>query len=85
MKIKALLASNGIVVHIVGSVWMDGEGKKDIDFILCSVKSSESLRRKMRGILQPKYTSTTDWKGWFFYGTKWGDLDFFFEDNPYEK
>jgi len=58
-----------------------GKGKKtskhDIDILIPFEKFDTKLKNKLKEILHAKSVENTDWGGWYFNDTDFGDVDIF--------
>lgn len=65
-------------IKIIGSI---GRGMKtsyhDIDILIPNKKFDIVLKRKLTRLLTPSLIENTDWNGWYFHNTYFGDIDFF--------
>lgn len=83
IALKHYLKSNlNIESEIIGSLAEKFESNHDIDILISNPKDTIELRDKLIELLQPTRIVKTDWNGIFLYGTKFGNVDIFFERPP---
>ena len=71
-------------VKLIGSLGKGAhESKHDID-IHITCKQTDRLKNDLKLILRPEKVENTDWGGWYFHGTPFGDVDVFFTTKNFD-
>lgn len=82
-----LLAKNGIEAQLIGSLGRGENSTHDIDLFLpnSKLRKRRQLRGKLISILVPgAEIEETDWGGWFFHNSKFGNVDIFFSIRDFD-
>lgn len=79
-EIVELLYREGIRAVGIGSVATKGLSSHDIDILILDSFSPETLFRVERTLGEAQAWSDTDWGGYFYLQTKFGNVDVFFLD-----
>jgi len=79
-EIVGLLDKEGIRAVGIGSVASKGPSFHDIDILILDSFSPETLFRVERTLGEAQAWSDTDWGGYFYLQTKFGNIDVFFLD-----
>lgn len=65
-----------------------GKGKTtsmhDIDILIPFMKFDTELKNKLKNLLNAKSVTNTDWGGWYFTGTDFGDVDIFYTTKDFD-
>jgi len=65
--------------RLIGSLGRGSSSTHDIDVLLPLTKKSKEVERSLTFLLEPKGgVSHTDWGGYYFHDTPFGDVDVFF-------
>jgi len=60
------------------------ESEHDIDVYFPTTKSTTHLKKKLLKLLDAKSVEVTDWNGWYFRETFFGDVDVFFSIKDFD-
>lgn len=80
------LRENGFLnAELIGSVGKGRSSDHDIDVLLKDYENTSLILSKLCVIFSDnsRYVST-DWGGFFFYDTKWGNIDLFFSTDQFD-
>lgn len=65
-----------------------GKGKEtsihDIDVLIPNVKFDDALKSKLFKMLNAESVEETDWGGWYFNNTNFGDVDVFYTTEDFD-
>jgi hypothetical protein len=65
-----------------------GKGKKtsehDIDILIPDRKFNDELKNKLFNLLNAESVEDTDWGGWYFNNTNFGDIDIFYTTSEFD-
>lgn len=65
-----------------------GKGKKtskhDIDILIPNRKFTSKLKNKLKDLLNAKSVEDTDWGGWYFNNSDYGDVDIFYTTKDFD-
>jgi len=65
-----------------------GKGKKtsqhDIDILIPNKKFNLTLKKKLKELLNAESVEDTDWGGWYFNNTDFGDIDIFHSTKDFD-
>ena len=56
----------------------------DIDILIPNKKFNSTLKNKLKKLLNTKSVENTDWGGWYFNDTDFGDIDIFHTTKDFE-
>ena len=60
------------------------KSKHDIDILLPDIRKTNKLKEKISTILCSEEIEDTDWGGWYFKNTFFGDVDIFFNTKGFD-
>lgn len=60
------------------------ESEHDIDILVPDVKFTKELKDKILNLLNAESVENTDWGGWYFNNTKYGDVDVFYTTKEFD-
>lgn len=70
---------------LIGSFGKGAEmSNHDIDILLPNFKKTKRLKEKLTILLLAKEIEDTDWGGWYFKNTFFGDVDVFFNTKEFD-
>lgn len=70
---------------LIGSFGRGAESSEhDIDIYLPDKVKSLMLNQILVLLLDPKKVENTDWDGWYFHDTSYGDVDIFFSIEDFD-
>ncbi len=73
-------------IKLIGSFGKNKKSSKhDIDILLSGKKKTVRLRNHIKNLLDAKKVEDTDWGGWYFHDTFYGDVDIFFTTKNFDK
>lgn len=56
----------------------------DIDIYIHDKEKSFLLKQELINLLNPSKVEDTDWDGWYFHDTSYGDVDIFFSIKDFD-
>jgi hypothetical protein len=72
--------------ELIGSLGKGAtQSSHDIDILLRGVEPSEQLQWTLLEMLGASSVEDTDWGGWYFHDTVYGDIDIFFDDSEFDR
>jgi hypothetical protein len=69
---------------LIGSLGKGKTSTKDIDILLIGCSNTPEFKEYLLALFKPTSVVDTDWGGWYFHGTAFGDIDFFFTDEDFD-
>ncbi len=60
------------------------ESMKDIDIFLPNSSPHESLKKTIKSDIEADSVEITDWDGWFFHNSVFGNVDVFFDISEFD-
>ena len=58
--------------------------KHDIDILIPDKKFTDDLKNKILNLLNAESVENTDWGGWYFNNTDFGDVDIFYTEDDFD-
>ncbi len=87
LKVVDCLISNGFKnVKLIGSLASKGYSSNDIDILLSDYGATGFIKQSLNYILKPKGAiESTDWGGFYFNDTIFGNVDIFFTTKDFDR
>ncbi len=83
--LSKMLCLNRSKVKLIGSLSKGQlESNNDIDILLPPDLKKISVKKNLVNWLDAKSVSDTDWDGWFFHDTYFGNVDIFFSTKYFD-
>ena len=71
---------------LIGSFGRGAEtSEHDIDVLVPGARRTVRLRNKITHLLDADRVTDTDWGGWYFHDTFYGDVDVFFSTKDFDR
>ena len=86
LKVLNLIHNN--ITNKAGLIGGFGKGKEfsehDIDILIPDLGFNEELKNKIFYLLNAESVENTDWGGWYFNNTDFGDVDIFYTTEDFD-
>lgn len=72
-------------VELIGSFGKGSiQSSHDIDVLIPDKRRTNGLKNKLMNLLDAQSVEDTDWGGWYFYNTFYGNVDVFFSTKDFD-
>lgn len=82
-KLLSLLKEIDSEARLLGSLAEGKSSSHDIDVLFPSVNRTPELKETLTAALVPERVVETDWEGFYFFNTIFGDVDIFFDTSEF--